>query len=287
MAELSARARMVADFIRVRRQITGARPRRRRIPRQKYPTNVWRAYAAEIIRVVVDPLRPALDALLAELPGLMSEARRERGIFDSAADRQRELLEQIAQRMASAVTLEEIRAMARIFAERTSTWQRVQLNRQVRAALGAEVLGTESGVDVALQHFAEYNASLIKDIPAKMAVGIEHAVTRAVAASTPHAKLAVELEETFASLGRKRARLIARDQTGKLFSNLSQVRQRNLGANSYRWRGTLDRRERPEHVAREGRLFKWSDPPAGGHPGEAILCRCTAEPDFDQILDAL
>jgi len=44
------------------------------------------------------------------------------------------------------------------------------------------------------------------------------------------------------------------------------------------WRGILDARERPEHVAREGKEFSWKNPPDDGHPGEPINCRCTAEP---------
>jgi predicted chitinase len=31
----------------------------------------------------------------------------------------------------------------------------------------------------------------------------------------------------------------------------------------------------------DDQVFAWSDPPAGGHPGEAWNCRCTAEPIID------
>ncbi len=34
---------------------------------------------------------------------------------------------------------------------------------------------------------------------------------------------------------------------------------------------------RSSHAERDGKTFSWSDPPEGGHPGEAFNCRCRAE----------
>jgi len=93
---------------------------------------------------------------------------------------------------------------------------------------------------------------------------------------------------------RKRARIIARDQIGKLNGQLIKKRQTQLGIDSYIWRTSLDERVRgnpsgrypkavPSHFAREGKVFNWDTPPEGGHPGEAILCRCTAEPYIEGV----
>lgn len=38
---------------------------------------------------------------------------------------------------------------------------------------------------------------------------------------------------------------------------------------------------RAAHAKYDDRVFAWSSPPAGGHPGEAWNCRCTAEPIID------
>lgn len=43
-----------------------------------------------------------------------------------------------------------------------------------------------------------------------------------------------------------------------------------------------DRRVRPNHAARSGLVFKWSNPPDGGHPGQAVRCRCVAQPLIDE-----
>jgi len=75
-----------------------------------------------------------------------------------------------------------------------------------------------------------------------------------------------------------RAKLIARDQTGKLFSGLSKVRQQDVGITQYRWRTVGDGAVRPTHAALSNTLQEWSSPPDVGHPGEDIQCRCVADP---------
>ncbi len=81
-----------------------------------------------------------------------------------------------------------------------------------------------------------------------------------------------------------RARLIARDQIGKLNGQLDRQKQTEAGLESYIWRGTLDSRERPAHVAREGEVFQWDAPPPDGSPGQPIQCRCSPEPNLEPLL---
>ena len=50
----------------------------------------------------------------------------------------------------------------------------------------------------------------------------------------------------------------------------------------YTWRSRDDSRVRASHSEYDDRIFSWSDPPEGGHPGQGWNCRCTAEPIIDQ-----
>lgn len=79
----------------------------------------------------------------------------------------------------------------------------------------------------------------------------------------------------------RRAELIAVDQTGKLHGKMQEFYQRSAGVEKYRWRTKRDNRVRPEHAAREGKIFRWDSPPPDGHPGMAIRCRCKAQPVFE------
>ena len=78
-----------------------------------------------------------------------------------------------------------------------------------------------------------------------------------------------------------RAELIARDQTTKLLGGLNEARQREAGITRYTWCTSRDERVRPEHEERDGAVFSWDEPPEDGHPGEPVLCRCSASPILD------
>jgi len=79
----------------------------------------------------------------------------------------------------------------------------------------------------------------------------------------------------------RRAQRIATDQTHKLSSLLTQIRQQQMGFESYVWRTRLDDRVRNLHRVREGKVFRWDKPPIDGHPGYPIMCRCVAEGYLD------
>lgn len=88
------------------------------------------------------------------------------------------------------------------------------------------------------------------------------------------------------------AKRLARDQTSKINTAITQARNRELGIEEYIWRTVGDARvvgtpgglwTRPNrvhgnHYARNGKKFRWDNPPFDGHPGWGINCRCWADP---------
>jgi SPP1 gp7 family putative phage head morphogenesis protein len=115
------------------------------------------------------------------------------------------------------------------------------------------------------------------------AAKLEQRITRAVASGERHEAIAGELQTILSSSG-KRARMIARDQVGKLYGQINSARQQSLGITHFTWRTANDRRVRAEHRALNGKVFRFDDPPAEGLPGQPVLCRCYAEPVFDALL---
>lgn len=67
----------------------------------------------------------------------------------------------------------------------------------------------------------------------------------------------------------------------QIIEKLSENADTPTGTVYYVWETREDDRVRPEHAAREGQVFKWSDPPAGGNPGSEYGCRCGAHA-FDE-----
>lgn len=80
-----------------------------------------------------------------------------------------------------------------------------------------------------------------------------------------------------------RAQLIAIDQMHTYASSLQEIRSKEIGITHYIWRDSGDGDVRPEHHKRNGKRFSYDEPPPGGHPGQDIACRCTAEPDISTI----
>ncbi|RSK32082.1 hypothetical protein EJA01_12660 [Rhodovulum iodosum] len=59
---------------------------------------------------------------------------------------------------------------------------------------------------------------------------------------------------------------------------INQLRQQDLGIERYIWRSRDDSKVRDSHAEYDDQVFRWDEPPAGGHPGQAHNCRCYAEP---------
>jgi SPP1 gp7 family putative phage head morphogenesis protein len=284
---LSPRATHTARHVRALRAV-GLGTRRRRMPRQIWPKSIETEYGKAMI-ALLDRGRVALEPLLHELPGMVDRAaadRRGDRMDAGEAERARRLIEIARQRLEQAVQPTDVDALARLFGQRTQTYQRVQLGRQVHAALGVDVLAADGRrVATVLDHFVHENAVLIKSVPADCIAEIEKRVTQAFSNATPNARLADEIEERF-SVSESRARLIARDQIGKLYGQTNATRQEDIGILSFIWRTAGDERVREEHQELDGQEFQYSDPPSEGLPGEPIQCRCYAEPVLGAILDA-
>lgn len=59
---------------------------------------------------------------------------------------------------------------------------------------------------------------------------------------------------------------------------INQLRQDDLGIERYIWRSRDDAKVRHSHAEYDDHVFRWDQPPADGHPGQARNCRCVAEP---------
>ena len=82
---------------------------------------------------------------------------------------------------------------------------------------------------------------------------------------------------------RSRAMLIARTETGRASTAMTEARAQYLGSEGYIWRTAKDGDVRKEHKKLEGKFFRWSEPPVSGssgersHPGAIYNCRCYPE----------
>lgn len=129
-----------------------------------------------------------------------------------------------------------------------------------------------------LQAVLADNTALIRSLDDQMRNGISGAVFRGLTNRTPARDVAREIRKV-ANVGASRARLIAADQLQKLTARLDQERQEQCGITKFRWLHSEKRYPRPEHVARNGKVYEWSSGVGKSDPpGRAIRCGCRAQP---------
>lgn len=155
--------------------------------------------------------------------------------------------------------------------------------------LGIDVFVDNSELRDYVQASIYDNVRLIESIPTQYLTQVDSIVMSNVRAGGRPNAIANLLQEQF-GVTERRAKLIARDQSNKINSNLSQMRQTAAGFEYFRWETSHDERvrDRHQHVAERvtayGRgIFRYDNPPIVDQnvpqkPGEPIQCRCIAIP---------
>lgn len=119
------------------------------------------------------------------------------------------------------------------------------------------------------------NVALIRGLSDAQRKAVAETVFRGVTQRTPAVQVAKELREIEA-MSRRRAVFIAGDQTIKLNASLDRARQEQSGITHFTWRHSGKVHYRPEHKAREGKLYAWNKAPAD-LPGQLPNCGCVAQ----------
>lgn len=259
---------------------------RPRLPLQIPPFRIEAEYAAALTRII----RRATGAfvpLVAELPALLAPDEHVDGWRLDAGKKAatKAKIAAAAKAARNAVRVDEIEQLARKFSTQTSTHQRIQLGRQVRAAIGVDPLIRDPQLEEFRKQFVAENVRLIKRIPTRLHDSVAVLVDRAVDSARPHPALGRQIERRF-GISERHAKLIARDQISKFHAKLNHKRQRDLGVSRFIWRAVGDERVRDLHDDFDGEEFAYDDPPENEKgepvlPGDDIQCRCSAEPVFD------
>jgi hypothetical protein len=155
--------------------------------------------------------------------------------------------------------------------------------------LGVDIKGLYDtpAIKDAMSLGAQQAAGLITSIPQRYLGQVSESVIRAFRGEgQPGGRSLLEQIDIIGGVGRRHARLIARDQTNKMVAVLTQTRQTSIGIEEYIWRTAGDQRvvgnpsgkypdgnaKHMDHYHRAGKIFRWDSPPPDGHPGSGIQC---------------
>ncbi len=193
-----------------------------------------------------------------------------------------------------------IKRTVKPFLERTKVKTEEQFVEEFERQTGSKPIPEQINVDEFVDESLARNVNLIKTIPSKYFSDIDTLVRNAV----NKGELTSSVKEKIKKIqkdGKSKARLIARDQVGKLVGSIEEARQRKLNVKEYIWRTSQDSRVRSfansggysDHKRLEGTIQKWSQAPVTifrgtrsgerNHPMQDINCRCNAEPVYDNI----
>lgn len=271
---------------------------RRRLPKPlkpAFPHAAERQYSLELSNFVREAkaltkeiLLPRIPSILADLNSRLPSRVRQDDMIDDLAD----LLSEIRRRLGLLFSDSILSGMASRMGISVENIIQSNTDRQ-REALKA--FGINLGSGAITNEVREYlrvrvseNVQLIKTLSERHFGKLQTEIMSAVTQGKRVEDIESVIDDQFSSMN-SNAELIARDQVGKISGQLTEITQVGLGVTRYRWRGVNDERERSSHRDLEGEIFSWDSPPIvdgeAVHPGEAIQCRCYAEPVFEDLLD--
>jgi SPP1 gp7 family putative phage head morphogenesis protein len=143
------------------------------------------------------------------------------------------------------------------------------------ASVDLSTVLSASDVSETVDAVVNWNAALVADVSDEAKRRIANAVFAGLQQRKPADEVAREIRD-ITGMARARARRVASDQTVKLGARLNQARQEQAGISRFVWVHSAKAHPRLWHLARNGKVFEWSDPKiASDLPGYAPFCGCT------------
>lgn len=183
------------------------------------------------------------------------------------------------------------RMITHVRASNAKSWreaaQKAGKGKEMYAALRTELQGP---VGDRVRDLLGENARLIKSIPAELAEKASKDIAEMQQKGMRPAEISKYLQKEIPKLAKSRIRLIARTETAKASTALTQARSEQLDIPAYEWSSVRDSRTRPGHKLMDGVIVFWDDPPdpeklagekstgAPYHAGNIYNCRCEPLP---------
>lgn len=167
--------------------------------------------------------------------------------------------------------------------------------REIKAGVGIDIFNNNvlrPNLEVFVKSATVSNARLITSIEEQLLNDVAIVIEAGYRSGLSRIVLSKQIQEKF-GVSEKRARLIARDQIGKLHADVIRDEYLTLGIVEYKWLTSSDERVRKTHKVLNDKICSWYDVTVykdsvddeewkkrssiGGvekHPGQDYQCRC-------------
>jgi len=156
------------------------------------------------------------------------------------------------------------------------TWR--EMTKEMSLGLRQEIHSAPVGE--VMKRILSEQVTLIQSIPLDAAQRVHDLTIKGIEEGTRSKSLIAEIMRS-GEVSRNRATLIARTETARTSSALTQARALHVGATSYVWQTSKDGRVRPSHKAMQGKVVEWLKPPTldgmTANAGCLPNCRCFAK----------
>lgn len=286
----------------------------------KYPDSAERDYFRLMNEFAKEALKSPLEAHLPELLQILKEAeinaptcnqkatrldgkqakanaeRRAKLRRSQVAEmvvRMKLILDTVKKEMTASVALFGIERRLRAIANKNRKLTIKEWKKAISKTLGINIL--EDYYDgpfyaQMIEDWVKQNVGLITTLEDECLDRMEKVVLDGYLSGKLVTQITEDIQASY-KMTKSHARLIARDQMGKLNCQITKHQQTSCGVKKYNWITCRDDRVRSSHKALDGKTFDWEHPPVVDkngrrcHPGEDYQCRCIADPVFD--LDTL
>lgn len=259
--------------------------RRRKLPRQRQPRAIERAYARDLL-ALVKKLRAAGDRAIAKLKEIDRRNRSDSWRTDKVPDRNVEevttVLRGLRTQFDTIVKKARPGLIAQGVGERTSAFAMKAADDVVR---GAVTIPSEKLADKKLlKTFQRENVKLVESIPKKLHAQLTDVIGEGWGKGRRVEDIAADIGERF-DVTESRAKLIARTEVSKLSAQVTRARHEQIGITKFVWISSRDERVRELHQEYDGNVYRYDSPPEDGLPGTPPNCRCIGEPVIPDLED--
>lgn len=201
------------------------------------------------------------------------------------------LFAQLKTKWASPAFMGASKDVASIFVKAMNTQNNRRFAKSVKSigVTGIDIFGDSPKLQDILNASIADNTRLITTIPEQYLNQVQSIVMSNMRSGLRPSAITKQLSEQF-GITKRRAALIARDQTSKANGELSKQRQEDTGFKYFKWQTSEDSRVRDSHddisdedIGFGKGVYKWDNPPKNKKgvqiiPGQEINCRCVAIP---------
>lgn len=259
-----------------------------------FPAGIEREYT----RISRQYMRLLKESIEEEIPALKEQIMKERGTYrvDYRADGindvmilMEKVLDRIQKKFAEKESGYGLRRKLESLANLTRKLTVREWKKVVYRTLGINIMEDYymgEFFQTAIDRWVDENVFMIKTIPADTLGRMRTIVKDGFVNGGSATNIMKEIQHEY-NVGKTHARLLARDQIGKLNASIAEAQQRDAGIEEYIWCDCGDSKVRDSHRALNGKRCRWDNPPIVDlktgrrcHPGQDFQCRCRSKPVF-------